>query len=78
MVWGGFGGRNMAQWLKALPTLAEYQGPVLSTHTVAYNHPEPQSQTIQCPLLVYMGTRNLYDIQTYMQANTHTHKIKIK
>ena len=67
----------MSQQLRALAALAEDVGSVPSTHMMVYNHLLLMFQRAQYPILASIGNRLAHSAQTYMQANTHSHKIEM-
>lgn len=68
-------GEMMTEWLR-VAALPEEQSSVSSIHMTAYHHLSLQFQRIPCPLLVSAGAGHLNCVQTSMQGNNHTHKIK--
>lgn len=67
---------EMAHQLRALTALEEEPGSVLCTYVMPHNHLQFQSQGIWCYLSASVGTRHSSRMSTFMQANTHIHKIK--
>lgn len=51
---------EMAHWLRTLVVLLEDPGLIPSTYMVVYNFLYLEFQTIQCPLLVTVGTRDAH------------------
>lgn len=65
----------MPPWLRTLTAYPVDLRSIPSTHIVAQNCLELQSQGIQCLLLTSVYTGHTHDTQTYMQEKTHTHKL---
>lgn len=74
----GHGAGKTVQWFKALALLVEGLDLGPSVHMVAHNHAELEFQGEMVLPPGLHGTRHACSAFKYMQAKSHTHKIKNK
>jgi hypothetical protein len=66
----------MAQWLRSLGVLLEYEDLVPSTQMVAHKH--SNSNPKKCHGVFWPQTVHVCGLHAYSGQNTHIHKIEIK
>jgi hypothetical protein len=64
----------MTVWLRELAVLEDNLGLAPSILMRAQNHQELEFQELQC---LFLSSESTTHAHTYIQANIHTHKIKI-